>query len=68
MSKEFWAIIGVGVANGLLVVALGTLMVSEHASLRDDMRLIQTQLNDVDRRVARIEGRLFGLEAPEKIE
>ena len=42
--------------------ALRTQMQTEHASIRD-------QLNSVDRRTARIEGHLFGIEfAPEQLD
>ncbi|WP_428099748.1 hypothetical protein [Candidatus Rariloculus sp.] len=50
---------------------LATLMQFEHASLRGQMNAghasIRDQLNSVDRRTARIEGHLFGIEiAPDQ--
>ena len=47
-------------------VALATFMQFEHAAIRADMRAehaeIREQLSSVDRRTARIEGHLFGIE------
>ena len=47
-------------------VALATFMHFEHAAIRADMRAehaeIREQLSSVDRRTARIEGHLFGIE------
>ena len=59
----------------LAFAALATLMLFEHAAIRTDMNAqhadtnaqlaaIREQLNSVDRRTARIEGHLFGIEIP----
>lgn len=48
---------------------LRTEMQLEHAALRAEHEGIRNQLNSVDRRTARIEGHLFGIEiAPEQLD
>ena len=41
-------------------------MNAAHEDIRIDLRQIREQLNNVDRRTARIEGHLFGIEIPEE--
>ena len=58
-------VLAVAAVAALILSELGALraqMQTEHASIRD-------QLNNVDRRTARIEGHLFGIEiAPEQLD
>ena len=41
-------------------------MNAAHESIRMDLRQVREQINSVDRRTARIEGHLFGIEIPEE--
>ena len=77
MSREIWAIIGVFVAIVGGFIALAGLMLTGHSNIRSDMnaahesiqnelRQIRDQLDRVDRRTARIEGHLFGIEIAEE--
>ena len=50
----------------LAFVALATFMRFEHAGMRTDIAAVRDQLNSVDRRTARIEGHLFGIEIPKE--
>ena len=72
-NKEFWTIIGVIVAFGL---GLAGLIVSQNASIRSDINArhaslsadidgINAELYDMNTRLSRIEGGLFGIEIPE---
>lgn len=58
MSREFWAIIGVGVSIATLIVGLGALMVTAHAGINARLDAMQAELTDIGQRVAYIEGRL----------
>ena len=58
MSREFWAIIGVGVSISTLIVGLGALMVTAHAGINARLDAMQVELTDIGQRVAYIEGRL----------
>ena len=51
MSAEFWAILGVG-------VALAGLQWRMYASLSTRINRIETRVNDIDRRLARLEGQV----------
>ncbi len=44
VSSEFWAIVGVGVSLALLIIGMGTFMVTDHSSMRAEMRSIRTDL------------------------
>ena len=60
MSAEFWAIVGVGVALlslGVTGLVIGWQMFS---SLRGDIGAMDRRLNEMDRRLARIEGWIEG--------
>jgi len=50
----------------LAFVALATFMRFEHSGLRADIAAVRDQLNSVDRRTARMEGHLFGIEIPQE--
>ena len=62
MSREFWAIIGVGISVGtLLVTMFGLLLLqmsSQHGSINARLDAMQIELIDIGQRVAYIEGRL----------
>ena len=77
--KEWRQTIAVICAVVVAFAALAAFMQSEHAALRADMNAqhaalradmdaqhaaLRVQLNSVDRRTARIEGHLFGIEVP----
>lgn len=64
--KEWGQTIAVICAVAAAFAALAGLMQFEHASLRAEHASIREQLNSVDRRTARIEGHLFGLELPQE--
>ena len=51
MSAEFWAILGVG-------VALAGLQWRMYASLSTRINRIETRVNDIDRRLARLAGQV----------
>ena len=51
MSAEFWAVIAVG-------VALAGLQWRMYASLNGRLDRIETRLNEIDRRLARLEGQM----------
>ena len=62
MSREFRAIIGVGVSVGTLLVTMFGLMSlqmsSQHGSINARLDTMQIELIDIGQRVAYIEGRL----------
>ena len=64
MSPEFWAIIGVGIAlAGLqwrLYATLNTRMDRIETRIDTLQRNVNERLNDLDRRLARIEGWIAG--------
>ena len=64
MNLEFWAIIGVGIAlAGLqwrLYATLNTRMDRMEARIDALQRNVNERLNDLDRRLARIEGWIAG--------
>ena len=62
--KEWSQTIAVICAVAAAFAALAGLMQFEHASIRSELASVREQLNSVDRRTARIEGHLFGLELP----
>ena len=62
--KEWGQTIAVICAVAAAFAALAGLMQFEHASIRSELVSVREQLNSVDRRTARIEGHLFGLELP----
>ena len=51
MSAEFWAVIAVG-------VALAGLQWRMYASLNGRLDRIETRVNEIDRRLARLEGQM----------
>ena len=62
MSREFWAIIGVGISLGTLLVTMFGLMLSQmsaqHGSINARLDAMEIELIDIGQRVAYIEGRL----------
>ena len=70
MSREIWATIGGFIAlAGLMLTGHSNIrsdMNAAHEGIQNDLRQIRDLLGSVDRRTARIEGHLFGIEIAEE--
>ena len=60
MSREFWAIIGVGVSISTLIVGLGALMVTAHAGINARLDAMQVELHGRYRPAGRLHRRSPG--------